>query len=58
MLWRSEGARDYQRGTRSYTHAAIPEDIQSRITDSDGDGVPDSIQNMDIEERKSAYESM
>lgn len=58
ILWRSTAVRAYQRGTREFTPAEIPASIQSRITDADKNGTPDSIENMSLADRKKAYETM
>ena len=58
ILWRSLAARDYQRGTRTYTDAGIPDSIKSRLIDADKNGVPDSLENMSLEDRQKAYKDM
>ena len=58
ILWRSLAAREYQRGTRTYTDADIPDAIKSRLIDADKNGVPDSLENMSLEDRQKAYKDM
>ena len=58
ILWRSLAAREYQRGTRTYTDVDIPDAIKSRLIDADKNGVPDSLENMSLEDRQKAYKDM
>lgn len=58
VLWRSGGARDYTRGTRSYTAATIPDSIASQLTDADKNGTPDSVEDMSLSDRQAAYKQM
>lgn len=58
VLWRSDSARVYTRGTRSYTAATIPDSIASQLTDADNNGTPDSVENMSLSDRQAAYTQM
>ena len=58
LLWSSTGVRSYLRGTRTFAPAELPPSLASRLTDSDRNGTPDSIQNMSVADRKAAYASL
>lgn len=48
----------HSRDTHVFADSPIPSDLADRLLDSDGDGIPDSIQNMSIEDRQKALEDM
>jgi hypothetical protein len=58
MLWASRDARAYERTTRTYTPSGIPASIADQISDTDGNGIPDSVENMTPAELRSTYKSM
>lgn len=52
LLWRSDSARAYTQGTRTFTDVAIPPTISDSLDDADSNGVPDSMEDMSRDEAK------
>lgn len=48
LLWSSTAVRTYLRGTRSFTPAELPPSLASKLQDTNGNGVPDSVDNMTV----------
>lgn len=58
ILWSSTAVRSYLRGTRGFTPADLPPSLASRLQDTGGNGIPDSIENMSTTDLQTAYNSM
>lgn len=58
ILWSSTATRSYVRGTRSFTPAELPPSLAGRLQDTNGNGIPDSIENMSNATLKSTYNTM
>ncbi len=55
LLWRSIAVRSYERGVRSFSLPEIPESLRDQLRDADTNGIPDSVENMTIEEQRVKY---
>lgn len=58
LVWSSDTARTYTRGTRSFGTAELPSELAGKITDVNRNGVPDSMENMSTGALQDAYASM
>lgn len=58
ILWRSTEAHTYERGTRSFTQAELPPSLANKLIDKDKNNVPDSVENMTLEDRQNALKEM
>lgn len=59
LLWTSgPGARDYTKGTHEFGAATLPDGLASKLADSDGNSVPDSIEKQSLAERQKTYTNM
>ncbi len=59
LLWTSGPApRDYTRGTHAFGSVSLPVGIASRLTDSNKNQIPDSVENMTLVDRQKAYTNM
>lgn len=58
ILWSSTANRTYQRGTRSFSPAELPPSLAPKLQDADGNGVPDSIENMTPADLRNTYSTM
>ena len=50
--------REYTRSTRSFTPAELPPSLIDRLRDADGNGIPDSIENMSTGALRDAYSTI
>jgi hypothetical protein len=56
LLWSSgPGARDYTRGTHEFGSVSLPDGMSSRLTDTDNNSIPDSIENMSLADRQNEF---
>lgn len=59
LLWTSgPTAREYTRGTHEFGSVSLPDGMTSRLTDTNNNKIPDSIENMSLADRQKAYTDM
>ncbi len=46
IVWNSTAMREYARSTRNFAPAELPPSLVDRLRDVDGNGIPDSIENV------------
>lgn len=56
LLWSSgPGNRDFTKGTYNFGAANLPDGLAARLADNNNNQIPDSIENMSLADRQSAY---
>lgn len=56
LVWRSTAAREYERGTRTFSDPILGPDIAEKLQDADNNNVLDSIQDISQEEKQEIFD--